>query len=297
MEGMIASACLDADPVEFREQYEQRGFAFRHNLAHHPLFETEKLIELARTLPPSAAVYDAGDVQVGQRWDEVPLCDTPVDVLLSRIETAGAWIVLKFAEQAPGYRELFDQCVAEVEALSGQPLSRMIKAKKSIVFINSPHRVTSYHIDHQSTFLLQIRGTKRISIFDRNDRDVLTDIELEQFWAVDDNAAVYKPQLQNRATEIEMLPGIGVHIPVNAPHWVQNGPEVSVSLNFNFDFDDAIWGDVYRFNYVLRKLGLRPQPPGRSAARDAVKRSIYGSARALRTLIQPGRIGRVGGGH
>jgi len=69
------------------------------------------------------------DVRVDQRWDEVPLCDTPLDVLISRITTAGAWIVLKFAEQVPGYRELFDQCMAELEELSGQPLSRMIKPK------------------------------------------------------------------------------------------------------------------------------------------------------------------------
>jgi hypothetical protein len=291
---MIASACLAADPTLFRDGFERRAFAFGHRLAHHPLFATEKLIELARTLPPSAAVYDAGDVRIDQRWDEVPLCDTPVDVLISRITTAGAWIVLKFAEQVPCYRELFDQCIAEVEELSGLPLARMIKAKKSIVFINSPHRVTSYHIDHQSTVLLQIRGTKRISIFDRNDRDVLTEVELERFWAIDDNAAVYKPHLQNRATEFDMPPGTAVHIPVNSPHWVQNGPEVSVSLNVNVDFDDAVWGDVYRCNYVLRKLGLRPAPPGQSALRDAVKRSLYGSARALRRSAQPSRRGRVG---
>ena len=39
---------------------------------------------------------------------------------------------------------------------------------------------------------------------------------------------------------IELLPGQGVHIPVDAPHWVRNGPVVSVSLNINFHYLDAI---------------------------------------------------------
>jgi len=47
---MTASVCLAADPATFRKQFEQRSFAFGHHLAHHPLFETEKLIELARAL-------------------------------------------------------------------------------------------------------------------------------------------------------------------------------------------------------------------------------------------------------
>jgi len=78
-----------------------------------------------------------------------------------------------------------------------------------------------------------------------------------------------------------MLPGTAVHIPVNSPHWVQNGPDVSVSLNINVDFDDAVWGDVYRFNYVMRKLGLRAGAARAVGGTRRGQRSLYGSARAL----------------
>jgi hypothetical protein len=107
---------------------------------------------------------------------------------------------------------------------------------------------------------------------------------------VDNNAATYRPQYQSRATVIELLPGQGVHIPVGAPHWVRNGPAVSVSLNINFHYLDAITADVYRTNYWLRRLGLNPTPPRVSAFKDAVKRSVYGAVK--RTVFPPARAAR-----
>ncbi|GAC1420880.1 MAG: hypothetical protein NVSMB5_13670 [Candidatus Velthaea sp.] len=275
---------IDGEQEAFQSQFERVGFSFAHRLAGHPLFTLEKLIDLAKSLSevPSQVVYDAGDVRVDQRWDEVPFCDVPAHVLIEKIETAGAWILLKHANKKPGYDELLEQCVSDVAGLSGWNLTDTVKAKKSIVFLNSPNRVTSYHIDHQSTFLLQISGTKTISIFDREDREILPEAELEKFWARDQNAAAYKPHLQHRARTIVLEPGTGVHIPVNAPHWVQNGPETSVSLNFNFDFHDRLRGDIYRANYWLRKFGLRPRPPHTSAFSDKLKTSVYGSVRKLR---------------
>jgi hypothetical protein len=107
---------------------------------------------------------------------------------------------------------------------------------------------------------------------------------------VDNNAATYKPQYQSRATAIELLPGQGVHIPVGAPHGVRNGPEVSVSLNINLHYLEAIAADVYRANYSLRRLGLHPTPPRVSAFEDAIKRSVYGPVN--RTVLQPARAAR-----
>lgn len=270
----------------FRDGFEHNAFSFSHALSGHPLFALERLVELAKALrnDPAQIVCDVGDVRVDQRWDDVPLCALPAHALIEKIQTANAWILLKHVNRHPGYRELLAQCVDDVAALAGRDLDASFKACKAIVFLNSPNRVTSYHIDHQSTFLLQIAGTKTISIFDRADRAVLPEGELERFWARDDNAAIYKPQYQDRATVIHMTPGVGVHIPVNAPHWVQNGPDVSVSLNFNFDLHDRLLGDIYRSNYWLRKVGLQPAPPHRSPLRDGIKATLYGCARSMREL-------------
>jgi hypothetical protein len=274
---------LAADSAVFAANFDRKPFAFEHRLAHHPLFAPERLLQLAQQMAqdPNDVYYDAGNIRVDQRWDQTPACDLPIDVLLNRIETAGAWVILRHAEKDPDYAELMDACMDEIETLSGFDLRRVSKLRNAIVFVNSPHRVSSYHIDRECNCLLQIRGSKTVHVFDRDDRDVLSATEIERFWTVDNNAAVYKPHLESRARVFELAPGCAVHIPVNAPHWVRNGPEVSVSLSINFHYKDALLADVYRANYWLRRIGLRPAEPRNSAARDAIKSKLYGSARIL----------------
>ena len=283
---------LEADPAVFARDFDKNCFTFNHRLSDNPLFETDRLLALARLRGRDRrdVHYDAGEIRVDQRWDQSPPCDMPVDELLRRIETAGAWIVLRRVQEDPEYARLLDACMDEIVALSGRDLGRVMKLRDSIIFINSPHRISAYHIDRECSWLYQIKGRKTISIFDPTDRDVLPECEIEKFWEVDNNAATYRPQYQSRATVIELHPGQGVHIPVGAPHWVRNGPEVSVSLNINFHYLDAITADVYRANYWLRRLGLNPTPPRKSAFKDAIKRRVYGAVN--RTVLQPARAAR-----
>jgi hypothetical protein len=279
---------LVADSDLFRQRFDRQAFAFEHRLADHPLFAPQRLLQLAKDMAKDAedVYFDVGDVRIDQRWDRTPVCSMPIDELLHQIETAGAWIILRRAEKDPDYAKLLEAALADVEALSGRDLRKLTKFRNAIIFINSPNRISTYHIDRECNCLLQIRGTKTVSIFDRNDREVLPEDEIERFWTVDNNSAVYKPHLQERARVFELTPGRAVHIPVNAPHWVKNGPEVSVSLSINFHYYDALLADVYRANYWLRRLGLRPAPPRQRALRDAVKGKLYRSARALCTTTR-----------
>jgi hypothetical protein len=285
---LASGAVLTADPETFRRNFDRHCFTFEHRLAESPLFAPERLLEIAKQMAvdPADVYYDAGDVRVEQRWDEVPACALPIDELLHRIETANAWVVLRKAEKFPEYAALLDACIAQIEALSGRNLRGQIKLRNAIIFINSPHRVSSYHIDRECNFLLQIRGSKTISIHDRGDRQVLPEEEIERFWTVDPNSAVYKPAYDDRASTYELVPGRAVHIPVNAPHWVKNGPDVSVSLSINFHYVDSVLADLYRANYRLRSLGLKPLPPRKSAAVDQITRTVYGSIRTAGRAAQ-----------
>jgi len=283
---------LEADPAVFAHDFDKNCSSFTHRLSNSPLFRTDQLLALARqrARDPNDVYYDAGDIRVDQRWDQTPPCDLPVDELLRGIETAGAWIVLRHVQEDPDYAGLLDACIDEIVTLSRRDLSQVMKLRDAIIFINSPNRINTYHMDRECSWLFQIQGRKTISIFERTDREVLPEWEIEKFWAVDNNAPAYKPQYQHRATVVELLPGQGVHIPVNAPHWVRNGPEVSVSLNINFHYLDAITADVYAANYWLRSLGLHPIPPQVSAFKDTIKRSVYGTVN--RTVLQPARTAR-----
>jgi hypothetical protein len=279
---------IEGEPSLFRENFNRFSFEFTHHLAGHPLFEVPRLLELSRALPEGDVYYDAGEVGVGQRWDAVPRTQLSVGQLIERIENAGAWILLKKTNRDPRYAAVLDQLLAEAGALAGPRFPRpgRMRMRTAVILITSPNRVTSYHIDPDCNFLCQIRGEKVLHVFDRYDREVLPEEELERFWAVDKNAAVYKKQYQDRARSYPLKPGVGVHIPVNAPHWVQNGDNISVTLAPSFQFLERELGNVYRWNYYLRKLGARPLPPGRSAVRDRLKGWTMGGGIVARNVLR-----------
>ncbi|MDB5039627.1 MAG: transcriptional regulator [Candidatus Eremiobacteraeota bacterium] len=279
---------LDADPEVFSQNFDRRDFGFAHRLAESPLFGRDALIDLTREMAkdPADLYYDAGDVRVEQRWNEVAKTKLTVNELLENIETESGWILLRRAEKVPEYAALLDGCMAEIEQLSGCDLRPLVAKRRALIFISSPHRISSYHIDRECNWLLQARGSKTVSVFRRGDRQVLPEVELERFWTVDNNAATYKPEMQHRAMRYELAPGRGVHIPVNAPHWVQNHGEVSVSLSVNFHYHDWVLGDVYRMNYWLRRAGLHPLPPFASPQADNIKRRVYAAARFVRRIAR-----------
>ncbi len=284
----------------FRPDFNQLPFQFFHRLAEHPLFTLPRLLELARVTRrdrPRDLYYDAGpDIRPDQRWDQLGPKPFVVEEALHRIETCGAWVTLHQAQKDPEYGTLFYECLREFEALTGVDFRKVMRVEDALIFVTSPRRVTPYHIDRECNFLLQIRGEKTLYVFDRNDPDVLPVAEVERFWAVDNNAAVYKQQFQSRATTYRLRPGNGVHIPVNNPHWVQNDDNVSISLSVNFTWNDWERANVHRANFLLRKLGISPRPPHLSAALDAAKNVLIsttympafymarGSVRLLRRL-------------
>jgi hypothetical protein len=259
---------------EFRSNFDKVSFAFRHRLAGHAAFRLERLMKLARETQlqrPADLYYDAGSIDVNQRWDKTPRPEFSAADAIRRIEHCGAWIVLKRADKDPEYAQVLRQCMVELQDLTHLNLNRVMKIQEVILFITSPKRVTTYHIDRECSLLLQMQGDKRISIFDRNDRAVLSEEEIERFWSVDHNAPRYRPELQHHAAVYELTPGTGVHIPVNAPHWVQNGDNISISLNVNFQYRETARANLYRMNFLLRRMGVRPLPPGISPTTDRVK--------------------------
>ena len=268
---------LDLKPEVFQEHFNSRHFILHHELTGHPLFELPRLIELARDTAanrPDDLYYDAGVTDLNERWG-TSRCEFPVDETIRRIENAGAFIILKRAETDPAYAALLQRCMSDLLQVSGRELEKKMRRREVILFITSPRRITTYHIDSETNFLLQVHGEKNISIFNKFDREVLPEEEIERFWCEDNNAAVYKPELQDHADVVRLVPGNGVHIPVNAPHWVQNDNNISVSVSINYHSWDSEYAHLYCANYFLRKkLGLTPTPPSRSALLDSIKRPM-----------------------
>ena len=282
------------DPKAAREMFNRQSFEVLHRLSSYPLFQLPKLLELAeRTAKsrPEDLYYDMGKVRTGQRWDQIPQAKFSAIEAMQQLESSDAWFIFRHTQRDPDYNELFERGLKEIKEIAGDGVDRHIRQEDIIIFVTSPKRATPYHIDRECNFLLQISGTKTLHVFDRDDRDILPEEEIERFWAVDNNAPVFRPEYQDRAISYKLMPGNGVHIPVNFPHWLQNDDNISVSLSVNFQFLDSMRANVYRTNYYLRKLGLKPSNPGLHSTRDAAKSFAMSCALAARRLVRGGHRG------
>src|SRR5262249_6008970 len=104
------------------------------------------------------------------------------------------------------------------------------------------------------------------------DRRVLSVRELERFHSGAHRNLVFDERCRAFARSFALAPGCGVHVPVTFPHWVQNGPEVSISYSITFQTREGLRrAHAHRANSVLRRLGLEPSPVGASTLADELK--------------------------
>jgi hypothetical protein len=111
------------------------------------------------------------------------------------------------------YQRILHQASLEVEDLLGEPIVSQTTWAQMTVFLSSPNIVTPYHIDHEANFLCQIAGEKEVWLFNQNDRELLPDIEIEQFYLGNLNGAKYRDYLGKRGKHFRLTPGVAVHHP------------------------------------------------------------------------------------
>ncbi len=265
---------FELDPEVFRANFNRVPYLVPHSAAGHPLFALPRLIELARSLPGELVEYNAGNIPVSIDSRLTPRNGLSVEETIRRIEEHCSWMVLKRVEYDPEYREFLDRCLDEIQALS-EPLDPGMFDRAGAVFVSSPGAVTPYHLDAEYNFLLQIRGSKTVHVFNANDPAILSEVEREEHHAVGvvHRNLVFRNEYEAQAAVFELTPGYALHVPSLFPHWVRNGPEVSVSFSAGFTTRGYERRDqVYQVNRILRRLGVQPTPVGRSPTRDALKR-------------------------
>jgi len=276
------------DARAFQERFNRRPFKIGHHLADHPLFELPRLVELSRQLPESRVEYASGKVSVDHGSKEAPRTGLSPEETIRQIEECQSWMVLKNVEMVDEYRELLDACLNQIGLLSEEVAPGMY-LREGFIFVTSPDSVTPYHTDPENNFLLQIRGPKYVYQWDPTDRTVQSEEDLENLFSGGPRNLEYKEAYAARGEKFELLPGDGLHFPVAAPHWVQNGPEVSISFSITFRTDvSARQESLHRLNRHLRRLGMTPTPFGQSSFRDGLKYSLVRGARGLKRLAGRG---------
>lgn len=279
---------LALDPVASREGFDRGPFRIGHRLERHPLFELERLARLGAVHPPELVEYDAGEVPVGLDPARTPRTALCVEETIRRIEACRSWMVIKHVERDPEYRALLDATLDEAGALS-EAIDPGMCEREGHVFVSSPGSVTPFHMDHEHNFLLQVRGRKTLRVWDRDDRAILAEDDLERFYDGARRNLSYRGDFDAKARAFELAPGDGLHVPINSPHGVKNGDAVSVSFSITFKTPRALRrGALLRVNARLRARGWKPSPPGLHPARDAAKWGLFRAARGAKRLLGRG---------
>jgi len=262
---------LQIDPQIFQECFDRKPFLIGHQLVGNPLFELSRLIRLSQTLPEANVEYNAGNIPVNMGYQSSPRNGLSAEETIRRIAQCKSWMVLKYVEHDPEYRDLLHRCLAEVARHSEAIRPGMCLAQ-GFVFVSSPGSVTPYHMDPEHNFLLQLQGSKQVHLFDGRDRTILSEEELERHYGGANRNLVYRDDLQTKGWKFDLKPGFGLHFPASAPHYVRNGPEVSISFSITFRTPDIERrGDTHYFNSLMRSSGIQPVPVGRHPFGDHLK--------------------------
>lgn len=279
---LTSSTIFGADArAGFAAIYPEQSGKLTHDLTGHPLFELEALVELSQRIRPVDVEQNLADLPIEVDPAAVQHNGLSVADSIRSIEQNGSWMVLKFVEQDPTYRALLDEILDELELAVAKKTGRMYK-REAFIFVSSPGAVTPFHMDPEHNILMQLRGTKTMTLFPAADPE-LTPGELQEgFHRGSHRNLPFREDFAAKGQPIPLTPGEALYVPVKAPHWVQNGPATSVSLSVTWRSE---WSyremDAHAFNALLRKAGLNPSLPARHPGQNIIKAYAW---RALNKL-------------
>jgi hypothetical protein len=283
---------LSINEAEFAQNFTQVPFFIKHSLGDHPLFQVERLLKLAQDLPPSCIEYNAGNIPVSIEHSATPQNGLSPAETIRRIAECKSWLVLKYVERDPVYRELLNDCMREI-AEHSEAIAPGMCSPQAFIFLTSPGSVTPIHIDPEHNFLLQVRGSKIVHLYDGRCRKLLPEQQLEHFYCDRGRNMEYDPSFEEKGWTFDLQPGQGLHFPVTYPHWVQNANEVSISFSITFRTPDLDRRRaLYQMNDQLRRWKLSPAPVGQKPLRDKFMFNAYRTLRRLKLVGQPNKAAK-----
>jgi ribosomal protein L16 Arg81 hydroxylase len=270
------SAFEPASLSHFEAAYPEKAVTLRHALQGHPLLSLEALVELASALPPESVEYNEANLPIGVDPATIQQHKLSITETIQSIRENGSWMVLKRIEQDPDYARLLSETLSEIEPLLTQKTGEML-GQEGFIFISSPGAVTPFHFDPEHNILMQIQGSKTMTVFPAGN-EVIVKAEAEELFHRGEHHRnqPWKEEFAALGQANILTPGDALYVPVKAPHWVKNGPEVSISLSVTWRSEWS-YEEAYArgFNHLARAKGLNPKPPARYPARNIGKSLAY----------------------
>lgn len=267
--------------MTFATAYPDAPVKLTHELAGHPLFSREALAVLAERMDPASVEYNLAKLPLGVRPQDIPGNGLTLGETIRTIDSNGSWAVLKNVEADPEYAALLDGALAELAPIVARKTGPMLH-REAFIFLSSPNAVTPFHMDPEHNILLQIDGEKVMTVFPAGDADLVPPRQSEGFHAGAHRNLVWDDGFRVKGLSVRLAPGEAIHVPVKAPHFVTNGPAVSVSFSITWRSARSIAeGELHSLNAALRRRGLPIGTVGAKPEAQGIRRLLY---RVMRTL-------------
>jgi hypothetical protein len=255
-----------------------------HRLADHPLLELEALMALAQRMDPAHMRSNMGDLPIEVDPVGVHRASPDAADTIRSIAENGSWMVLRHVQNIPEYGALVDAMAAELAPIVAPATGRMLNVD-GLIFVASPDAVTPFHFDPEYNILMQIRGTKVMSLFPAYDEAVVSEECHENLHLQGHMNLPWQDDMAARGRDFELSPGDAVFVPFKAPHWVKNGPGVSVSLSITWQSEWSFAeADARMMNITLRRWGMKPGVLRPYPARNLAKSLAYRAIRRMRAM-------------
>jgi hypothetical protein len=258
--------------IAFDDGFPGRSVGFIHELHHDDRLTLASVADLADRLPRRSVIADtaAQPLLVPHGGPPRGALERPGDVIRD-LRNANAWLTLLNVEADPGMAEIMNIHLDELEsgmiAKQGGKRGKMHR-RVAFVFVSSPNSVTPVHFDIEHSLLMQVSGSKTVST-GRFESDAVRRREFDRYW---DGSHGRIEDLPPEVAAYPLTPGRAVYIPPGTPHWVHNGPDISLSVTLTYFTAATVRENrIEDFNSHLRRRHMKPREPGRSSTVDTAK--------------------------
>lgn len=232
-----------------------------HGLHEREMFSDKGLADLLDRYPREhLGIYtmddDLGDHTNGFRRGFVG--DLSGEEILSAINRGRLWLNLRAVnEHLTEYDALCNEMFDEID----ERVPGLHTFKRDCgVLISSPKARVFYHLDIPCVSLWQIRGTKTIHVYPTGE-PYASDEQIEAIVLGETEEEIdYNPSYEAGSRSFELSPGKMVSWPQLAPHRVDNGDCVNISLSCEFLTMKALIlaNSIYANAILRRKFGGNP---------------------------------------
>lgn len=239
--------------------YPMASAVFRHELADHPLLSLPALEAAARELPAKDVERRVSGAARGGDFSMNPPESGQVADTIGAIG-GGNWIMLRFAEQLPRYRDLVLRLIDEL-APALAPRTGPCETPKGFVFVSAPGTLTPFHFDAEYNVLFQISGDKAFAVYPP-EPPYLSLRQHEAYHRAGENMLPWDDAFEARGAVHHLAPGDALYVPYASPHWVRAGATPSISLSITWQSEwSRKTADAMACNPLLRRIGLSPAGP------------------------------------